>query len=639
MDFSARELSKDDIANLTQHATLARGDVLKMTTLAGCGHPGGSMSSMEMYTLLWHCAQVDPKDPRKDDRDRTVVSHGHTSPGVYATLARRGFFEVEDAVANFRRAKSAFAGHVEQCVPGVEWDTGNLGQGLSAAVGFALARDVRKQSYSVFCVMGDGEQQKGQIAEARRIAVKYKLKNLVAFVDLNHLQINGATESVMPQRIQENWASDGWRVVTADGHNFQELYQEVRHALNADVPTVIMARTVMGKGVTSMENDEKWHGQALSLDQCREALKELGCTDDLDALAARRKEPLGLQMDAYTGPAYRVSLSPGTPRTYAPEDKTDNRSAWGNALLDVVTTNADDAQATPIAVLDCDLMPSVKTGDICKKYPDSFIQCGIQEHTTATIAGAMSVSGVQAFFADFGVFGINETYNQQRLSVLNHARPKIVCTHCGLDVGEDGKTHQCVDYVGAFRNFLGFDVYVPADPNQTDRIVRYMAVNDRPSLTVMGRSKMAPICTNDGTPFFAGNYTFEPGKADCVREGDDAAIVVMGALCANAIAAHEILKEQGIHARVLHVATPCIPDVDALISAAKTGVIVTVEDHLVASGLGSIVAETVFTSGVTCAFAKRGVTAYASSGTPAELFKEYNLHPQGIADAVMQLRG
>jgi len=175
------------------------------------------------------------------------------------------------------------------------------------------------------------------------------------------------------------------------------------------------------------------------------------------------------------------------------------------------------------------------------------------------------------------VFGVDETYNQHRLSILNHAAPKIVCTHCGLDVGEDGKTHQCVDYAGVFRNLLGVEVIVPADPNQTDRAVRYAAQSRKMILMAMGRSKAPVICREDGTPVFGGEYQFRYGAADVVREGGDAAIVVSGALCSNAIAAHEMLRGQGIAARVIHVATPLEEcerrDVKGLYQRARSGAV------------------------------------------------------------------
>jgi len=283
-------------------------------------------------------------------------------------------------------------------------------------------------------------------------------------------------------------------------------------------------------------------------------------------------------------------------------------------------------------------MPSVKTAGFAKVSPENFIQLGIQEHNAASICSAMSVAGVQTFFADFGVFGVDEVYNQNRLAVLNHAHPKIACTHCGLDVGEDGKTHQCVDYVGVFKNLLGFEILVPADPNQTDRAVRYMAANDNPSVIIMGRSKMMPITAEDGSPFFGNDYEFKYGKADVVRQGDDAAIIVLGALCGNAVEAHNILKEQGINASVVQIASPSKIDVDAVCDAAKAGIIVTVEDHLAASGLGTIVAETIAEQGLTCKIKKLGVTYYGSSGTPEALFANYSLDPEGIAKTVKDLK-
>ena len=649
--FGAAKLSDVDLTAMNDCARVARGDVLRMTTIAGSGHPGGSMSSMEMYILLWHCANVDPQQPLMPGRDRIVVSHGHTSPGVYAVLGRRGFFPVEEAVAHFRHTGSIFAGHVEQCVPGVEWDSGNLGQGLSAAVGFALAREVRGMDYRVFCLMGDGEQQKGQIAEARRTAVKFGLKKLVAFIDLNHLQINGETAKVMPQNIKKNWESDGWKTIVVPGHDLTALYAATRKALKSAVPTVIIAETVMSKGVSFMENDAHWHGAALPEDKCRAALVELGLPDTLDEAKQRRAGAPALRMKDYKPAHVPISLATGTPRTYGAADKTDNRSGWGTAIADIAAANIvtpTDAPATtpvatptstPIAVLDCDLKPSVKTDGFAKAMPNAFFQLGIQEHNAATIAGAMSTCGVQTFFADFGVFGVCETYNQHRLSVLNHASPKVVCTHCGLDVGEDGKTHQCVDYVGTFRNLLGFEVIVPADPNQTDRATRYLATSPRPALMVMGRSKMAPVLREGGTPFFAGDYTFTYGAADLVRSGDDAAIIVMGSLCGNAVAARDLLAKQGMNVRVVHVATPLALDADAIRAAAKTGAVVTVEDHLVVSGLGASVADFLATNAIACPFRKLGVTAFASSGVPADLYAEYQLDAKGIADTVRACKG
>ncbi|MDP2300220.1 MAG: thiamine pyrophosphate-dependent enzyme, partial [Actinomycetota bacterium] len=234
-------------AELEERARLIRGAILTMTTLAASGHPGGSMSSLEIYLTLYHCANLDPARPRWEGRDRIVVSHGHTSPGVYCALADAGFFSLEDAVAHFRQAGSVFEGHVERSVPGVEWGTGNLGQGLSAGVGFALAARLTGRSYRTFVVMSDGEQHKGQVAEARRLAVKERLSDLTVVVDCNGIQISGHTKDIMPVDIAAAFAADGWGVLHVDGHDVRAVYAAVAEALSDTTrPVAVIARTIIG---------------------------------------------------------------------------------------------------------------------------------------------------------------------------------------------------------------------------------------------------------------------------------------------------------------------------------------------------------------------------------------------------------
>ena len=631
--FVSESLSQEELSYLHSRLIESRGAIVKMTTLAGCGHPGGSLSSLEIYTLLWLFSNVDPKNPLMEGRDRIVVSHGHTSPGVYAALADAGFIERRESVVRFRQAGSAFPGHIEQCVPGVEWDTGNLGQGLSASLGFALANRLCGRKGKIFCVMGDGEQQKGQIAEARRTAVKYKVP-LVAVIDYNELQICGDIHKVMYQPLKEEWGADGWQVLEVDGHDLQALYQALRTAYFSEKPVVIIAKTIMGHGISFMENKAKYHGSALSLDECRAALKELGLPDDLDELAAERKSTP--PRPGVRPKRREIKLVPGTPILYT--EKTDNRSAWGNALANLAAANKDLPGSTPLAALDCDLKGSVKLADFEKVLPDNFFQIGIQEHNAAVVAGAMTKEGVVAFWADFGAFGVDETYNQHRLSAMNEAFPKIICTHCGLDVGEDGRTHQCVDYLGLFKNLLGFEVIVPADPNQTDRAVRYLALTNKPTLLVMGRSKVEIIKGEDGAPYFGQDYVFEYGKSDLLRSSKNpkAALLVCGTPSANAVAAFDLLKEKGIEVSVYNIASPLSLDAATIQAAAATGLIVTIEDHLVVSGLGTSVAEKLVALGLQSKLVKIGVTAYGGSATPKELYAEFGLDAASIAKTVQE---
>jgi transketolase len=627
-------MDPETASDLVTRAHHLRGAVLTMTTLAASGHPGGSMSSLETYMLLYSFARLRPSDPAWPVRDRVVVSHGHTSPGVYAALADAGFFDVEDAVAHFRQAGSLFEGHVERCVPGVEWSTGNLGQGLSAGIGMALASRMTGGGWHTFVAMSDGEQNKGQVAEARRLASKYRLSDLTVVVDLNRVQISGHTDDVMPVRIAEDYAADGWRVIEADGHDLRGLYAALATAVtDADRPCVVLAHTTIGKGVSFMEDRPEFHGRGLDADEYARAMNELELDPEwLGRARVRRAQPV-MTPAAVPAPAV-VPISTGSPRSYEPCAAADCRSAWGAALLDIA-----EAAGIPLAVLDCDLMESVKTKAFAVAYPEALVECGVAEHNAATVAGALSANGVLTFWADFGVFGCDETYNQQRLNDINSANVKLALTHCGLDVGEDGRTHQCLDYVGAFRDFFGWKVIVPADANQTDRAVRAAAETVGNIAIAMGRSKLPVIVSSDGTPLFGAGYVFRYGAIEWARMGGDATVLTMGTVAGAAVAAADALAADGVRVAVGIVACPLHLDDAAMVDAASAPLLVTVEDHGVRTGLGASVAEWLALNGRATRFRRFGVDGYASSGASEDLMREAGLDPESIARRLREALG
>ena len=633
--FDAEKLDERSLNRLSGIARLARGDILKMTTLAGSGHPGGSMSSIDLYLILYSYANVHPQSPSDPNRDRIVISHGHTSPGVYAALGRIGFFPVEAAIATFRKAGTPFEGHVEKGIPGLEWNTGNLGQGLSAGCGFALGSKILKKGFHVFVMTGCGEQQKGQISEARRFAIKYGLDNLTVIIDFNCRQISGVTQEIMPQNISKNFESDGWRVMEVEGHQLQEIYTAFREATFSERPAAIIAHTIMGKGVSFMEGKEEFHGRALTLEEYKKAIQELGVEDDLDRYRQiRERETL-----PFTGRKYPLeapSIQTGNSRSYEKGQKMDNRSAFGNALVDIAKSNVRGDSPIPMAVFDCDLASSVKTAGFAKQFPNHFFQGGIQEHNTATIAGAISTLGFVSFFADFGVFGVDETYNQHRLNDINETNLKLICTHNGLDVGEDGKTHQCIDYIGVIQNLFGYKIIVPADPNQTDRVIRYAANTYGNFLIAMGRSPIPTLLTEEGTPLFSLPYEFRYGYADLLRNGKDAAIITTGGMVHKAIQAWDNLKERGITVQVINIS--CLSDLDreAIIKAAKTGIIITYEDHHIQTGLGSLIANFLAGYGLGIRFRKLGISQYGSSGKPDDLYKMQGLDVESLVQTVIE---
>ncbi len=622
--FEAEGLTDKQIEDLKKLSHLAKGDIITMTRLSGTGHPGGSMSSLDLYLTVFSCANLTGKNA-----DQIVVSHGHTSPGVYSALGRLGHMPVDEAVAFFRKAGSPFEGHVVKGMPFIQWSTGNLGQGLSVGAGFALASKLRGSSSHVYVFMGDGEQQKGQLAEARRIAVKYGLSNITALVDYNKLQISGAIDLVMPQNILEDYISDGWDVIEIDGHNHQEIYGALRRARNVGEPVCIIANTVMGNGVSFMENNEKYHGNPLNEKEYKEAMTILGLEDRLDYYKDLRKGKWTFDL-AYE--EFDESIDTGQPFTYDESDKIDNRGAFGRALKDIGDRNIPNGN--PVAAFDCDLAASVKTGDFAKAYPDNFFQGGIQEHNTASVAGAMSTKGILTFFADFGVFGIDEVYNQQRINDINHTNLKTVITHVGLDVGPDGKTHQCIDYIGLVRSLYRAKIIVPCDPNQTDRVIRFVARTKGNFYVATGRNRWPVVYGNEGKPCFSGDYTFEYGRMDVLAEGTDGAIITYGGLVSKALAIREKLAGNGKTVAVVNM--PCVDEADAGVLArlAALPVIATYEDHNVRTGIVPVITETLLKVGFKGTLLSFGATGYGASGETDEVLAAQGLDVETVAKAI-----
>ena len=258
----------------------ARGRCLGMQMVfrAASGHIGGSLSAMDILTeLYFEQLRVDPERPQAPERDRFVMSKGHCTPALYSILALRGYFP-EKQLELFRSIEGHMSGHPDMVhVPGVDMSTGSLGQGLSAAVGMAIAGKMDSAAYRVYALMGDGEIEEGQIWEAAMSAAKYKLDNLCGIVDVNGLQIDGRTAAVMPSEpLDAKFAAFGWNVIKADGHDFDSLRAALAAAkAEKDRPSVILAKTVKGKGVSFMENDPGWHGKAPNAEQYEQAMAEL----------------------------------------------------------------------------------------------------------------------------------------------------------------------------------------------------------------------------------------------------------------------------------------------------------------------------------------------------------------------------
>jgi len=266
------------VLELKRRANQIRQDIITMLVPAKSGHPGGSLSAADILAVLYfHEMRVKPEDPHWPERDRFVLAKGHAAPVLYATLAQKGFFPREELLG-LRQTGRILQGHPDmKKVPGVDMSTGSLGQGLSAANGMALAGRLDKKDFRVYVLLGDGEMAEGQVWEAAMAAAHYKLDNLTAILDYNGLQIDGPTEEVMSSEpLKDKWLAFGWHVLEVDGHNIEELLKAFAQAKEIKgKPTLILAKTVKGKGVSFMENQVGWHGSAPNAEQAEQALKEL----------------------------------------------------------------------------------------------------------------------------------------------------------------------------------------------------------------------------------------------------------------------------------------------------------------------------------------------------------------------------
>ncbi|EOR25220.1 transketolase [Clostridium sartagoforme AAU1] len=268
-----------NVEELKSVAKTVRGDIVSMLTESRSGHPGGSLSAADILTtLFFNEMNINPEDPKDENRDRFVLSKGHAAPVLYSVLARRGYFPVEE-LNTLRKIGSRLQGHPSmRYLPGIDMSTGSLGQGISASVGMALAGKIDNKNYRVYTLLGDGELEEGQVWEAAMSASHYKLDNLTAFIDFNGLQIDGDITKVMnPSPIDEKFKAFGWNVLVIDGHNIEQILDSIEKAKACkEKPTVVVCNTIKGKGVSFMENQAAWHGTAPSKEQCEQALAEIG---------------------------------------------------------------------------------------------------------------------------------------------------------------------------------------------------------------------------------------------------------------------------------------------------------------------------------------------------------------------------
>lgn len=621
--FEKEALDSDDIAAIYAASMHLRSDILELIAEAHSGHIGGSYSTLDALLVTYLCANLSAENAQSPERDRVVISHGHVSALIYSLLSNMGYIDWEVLMREYRRVPGTYEGHPSIHACGIDWGSGSLGQGLSVGCGMAYSNMLKQGNSHTFVFMGDGENDKGQITEAMALAAKYKLGSLTAFIDYNGLQCTDCVDSVLPLNLKARYEAYGWNVFEVDGHDLSALYSAFRTAYHTkDKPCVIIGKTIMGKGIPFIENDKKYHGGFLNAQQLADARALFLPYRGIPFPKVEKKVPVSKSASApVQHPNQRIVYS----------EPVACRTAFGAALADYASRLAECDR--PI-VIDCDVAPSTGMAAYAAQYPHRLIQCGIAEQNAVSIAGAMAACGDNVFFSTFASFALGEPYGQLRSNSMNRVPFKILTTHCGLDVGQDGKTHQCIDYIGLLANLYHFSLIIPADGNQADLAVRYLANLPEAGAVATGRSLLPIIRTEDDRIFYDKGYRFVYGSADWIRRGNNATIISYGTTLHSAVNAAYTLRSMDIHCGVMNISTPLALDVQKLTEAAKIGPIFVFEDHNVRSGLGVQIASFLMQNDLHCPLRCYGLSDYGGSAKASDLYHLYGLDETAMVSRV-----
>jgi len=606
---------------LRNKATTLRIESIRATSESGTGHPTSCCSAADIVaTLFFSVMRYDPKNPRNPNNDRFVLSKGHAAPLLYAAWAEAGLFDVKELL-KLRTLKSDLEGHPTPRLPFVDVATGSLGQGLAAGVGLALnAKKVDKSGYRTYVLMGDGESVEGSVWEAVELARHFKLDNLCAIVDVNRL---GQSDPTMLQHdmkaYKARWAGFGWNAIIVDGHNHAALVKAFADAAKTKGrPTVLLARTLKGKGISFAENKMDWHGKALKKGE--ESQKAI------DALSRQIKPTTAV-------PKFRIppmpsgGVKPARPMaapSYKAGEMVATREAFGAALAAL-------GEANPAVVaLDADVKNSTFTDKFGKQFPDRFFENFIAEQNMIGAAIGLAATGKVPFVATFAAF-LTRAYDFIRMAAISQSNIKLVGTHVGVSIGEDGPSQMGLEDIAMMAAQPGVVVLYPSDAVCAYRLVETTAAHRGMVYIRAGRPK-SPV-------LYGPEETFKIGGCKVLRQSasDQLTIVAAGVTLFEALKAHDQLKSAGISVRVIDLYSVVPLDRLTLLESARAtkNRILTVEDHYEHGGLGDAVLGAVGSEGVRVH--KMAVREIPHSGKPDELVDHFGLSARAIVDTVKKL--
>ncbi|MDM4719282.1 transketolase [Micromonospora sp. WMMA1363] len=610
-----RMLHAEEVGEL---ADQLRVDTIRCSTRAGSGHPTSSLSAADLLAvLISRHLRYDWTNPRSRANDHLIFSKGHASPLLYAVFKAVGAISDEELVDTYRQFGSRLQGHPTPALPWVDVATGSLGQGLPVAVGIALAgQHLDHLPFHVWVLCGDSETAEGSIWEALDKAGHYGLRNLTAIVDVNRLGQRGPTElewdlDTYRRRIE----AFGCQALVIDGHDLAAIDDALSRARQATGPTVVLARTVKGKGVPEIENQPDWHGKSLKPDQAERAVAALG--------GVRQTRVSGPRPEPVPPVPTPTAAPPALPR-YDRGTKVATRNAYGEALRAV-------GARPDVVALDGEVSDSTRADRFAEAYPERFFEMFISEQQLVAAAVGLQVRGYRPFASSFAAF-LSRAYDFIRMAGISRADIVLSGSHAGVEIGADGPSQMGLEDLAALRAVHGSTVLYPSDAVSCAALVARMV--DHRGVTYLRTTRGAhPV-------LYDNDDSFPIGGSKLLRTGgdDQVALVGAGVTAHNCLAAADRLAGEGIGTRVIDLYSVKPVDRDRLLDAVRAtgGRLVVVEDHYPEGGLGSAVLEAL------ADLAEVRVTHLAvrglpTSGTPAELMDQAGIGPEAITRAARAL--
>src|SRR5471032_2968814 len=551
-----------DIELLKGIANQLRIHSITATTAAGSGHPTSCCSAADMVAALFFSQmRYDAKNPHYYNNDRFILSKGHAAPLLYAAWAENGFIPVAE-LATLRQFTSELEGHPTPRLAFADVATGSLGQGLGVGVGMALAARLDKLDYNTYVLLGDGEIAEGAVWEAASLAGIYKLNNLIAIVDANRLGQSEATAFGHHIEIyRDRFEAFGWRTEVIDGHDIEEIVEVLQGVGLHDQPLVIIAKTYKGAGVSFLQDKDGWHGKPLNKEEAAKAIAEL---------QPSAKSGIGVPIPApnpLPAPANAVPAS-YPPINYKLGDKIATREAFGTALARIGEADLR------IVAIDGDTKNSTFAEKFFLKSPERSTECFIAEQNMVGTAMGFGARGKVPFVATFATF-FTRAYDQIRVAGISQSNIKLVGSHVGVSIGEDGPSQMALEDLAMMRAIVGSTVLYPSEAVSTEKLLEQMAQHKGICFLRTSRPKTPVIYGND--------EKFPVGGAKVLRQnaGDKVTVVAAGVTLFEALKAADTLKAEGIGITVIDAySIKPLGKKEILAAAQKTGnTVITVEDH------------------------------------------------------------